>query len=744
LYERTAKSLQQTHAPGPGPDDENLVDLIELVRIFRRRAGLFIGSVLLLMTIATLVVINLTPRYTANTRVLIDPQRQEFIDIEAVITSLSDDAQTVESEIAVIESRGLVGAVVERLGLDELPEFNPMLAKRIEDESEPFFDWRRVLSASWFGAGSRKEKPAPPQPERERVLVIDTVLKALSLKQLGRSRVIEVSFTSKDAALSAGVANTLAELYIVAQLQSKFEGTRRATEWLKGRLRDLRTDVEVSERAVEDFRARSGLIEARDTDIITQQITELNSRLIVSQAEFEGVRARLEKVEELYESGEYKTILDLLGSEIIGPIRRREVELLQRFAELSTEYGPKHPVMQGVDEEKTALDQDVADEAERMINDIRNESAVALERVRSFERSLEKLKQDAAEANTTEVELRQLEREAEANRALFETFLVRLKETEQTGLENADARIISHADVPVGPSFPNRKMILAVALVGAMGVGLGLVFAAEVLETGFLSTDEIERYLSIPGIALVPRIKKPTPHPQDYVVDKPMSALAEAVRSLFTAILLRKRPGSSAISILFTSAVPNEGKTSIVASLARIIAMSGKRVLVIDCDIRRPQIHQLFGGNISPGITTFMRGSPEIDPLIQSDKDSSAKFITAGKTSIDPHELLRSERLRFLIEQMKERFDVILIDSPPVLPVADPKVLADIADGCILVVKWRSTRRGAVVKAVQQMEEANAEVLGAVLTQVDVRHHAKYGYGDSGYYTGNYKKYYID
>ncbi len=739
------EELRSGYYPGYEP---GLIDLAEFLRIFQRRAGLLFGTVCFLMVIATVAVFQLSPRYTAGTKVLLDPKKPQVVDIESVVSGLTYDPEMVESEIAVIQSRTLVGEVIDELELYRLPEFNPALRARIAAEQEPLVDWNKIVPREWLERVLPKKEEVRPDPQkqarRERTRVLNSVAAAIGVKPVGRSRVVDITFTSDDPELAAAVVNALARLYIVEQLKAKFEGTRQATEWLNDRLGDLRKQVEASEIIVESFRAESGLIQGRDTSIIAQQITELNTQLVMARSEYEGTRVQLKKIEELFEESGFSSILDLLGSETINRFRGKETELKRREAELLSEYGPKHPIIVNLRKEMQLLSQRMASEAKRVIEEMRSEVAVSLQRVLSYERSLDGLKREAAVLNSNEVELRQLEREAAANRAVFETFLNRFKETEQIGFEQPDARIVSKADIPTTPSFPNKRLLLAVAFIGSMGIGLGLVYVAEILETGFLSTDQIERELQTAGLGLVPRIKGARPTPQDFVLKKPLSAFAESMRSLFTAILLQRPQGGKGIAIMFTSAVPGEGKTSIVSSLARVIARSGRKVIVLDCDLRRPRIHKAYGAKKGGGLTDFITGAAGMENLIQKDTGSDAHFISAGHHTEDPQELLRAERMRYLVDRMKDHYDVVLLDAPPVLPVSDAKVLGAWADICVLVVKWRATRRAAARTALHQMEMAKANIGGIVLSQVNVRRNAKYGYGDSGYYYGDYKKYYSE
>lgn len=379
--------IRSGYYPGYEP---GLIDLAEFLRIFQRRAGLLFGTVCFLMAVATVAVFQLAPRYTASTKVLLDPDKQQVVDIESVVSALTFDNQMVESEIAVIQSRALIAEVIQELELYRRPEFNPAVRARLAAQQEPLIDWNKVVPRAWLERFLPKKQSVPVDPavqaQRERTRVINSVAGGISVKPVGRSRVVDVTFSSGDPALAAAVVNALARNYIVEQLKAKFEGTRQATEWLNDRLGDLRKQVEASEIMVERFRAESGLIEGRDTSIIAQQITELNTQLVMVRSEYEGTKAQLAKIEELFEESGFSSVLDLLGSETLDRFRSQETDLKRREAELLSEYGPKHPIIVNLREEMALLSNRMASEAKRVIDEMRSEVAVSLQRVLSYER----------------------------------------------------------------------------------------------------------------------------------------------------------------------------------------------------------------------------------------------------------------------------------------------------------------------------------------------------------------------
>lgn len=373
-------------------------------------------------------------------------------------------------------------------------------------------------------------------------------------------------------------------------------------------------------------------------------------------------------------------------------------------------------------------------------------------RVAALTANLEQLKDESAEQQQSRIELRELEREAESSRVLLETFLSRFKETSnQEDLQQADARIISAAQVPVEPSFPNKKLILAVALVLSLMVGLGLAFLLEALDNGYRTPEQLEKAQHIKGLGLVPKLtalKLKGQAPMQYVLKKPTSAYCEALRSVYTSLAYGQGGERKPKRLLVTSSLPAEGKSTFCMSLARLLARAGNnRVLLIEADLRRGKLHrELFGAKAEPArFIAYLSGeTPDWRDCVQIDPPSGLGVLAASGRIESPQTLLQSDNMQRLLAEAPQHYDVILVDSPPLLAVSDALVLSHHVDATLFVVKWESTAREAVKNALALLRKAQAPEGGAILTQVNIKRHAYYGYGDYASYYGRYGHYYTN
>ncbi len=720
------------------------VDLRELFRKIWRRKGLIFGTVTFLTVLAVIVLFQITPLYTSKTFVLIEPRESKIVDLEAVLSGLGGDTETIQSEIEVIRSRQLVGKMIERLKLGRLPEFNATLRpKGIIAEY--------LIPGEWLSAVLGDEVLSEEDLRaRERVKVVDTVVAQLGVSIKGRSRVIVIGFTSENPKLAAQAANSLADLYIVEQLEAKFEATQRATKWLSDRVSELRAKVKASERAVEAFRKKSGLLAGQSGTLTSQQVSELNTQLILARTAGAEADARLRQVRELVSStGGGETTAEVLDSLLIQRLREQEAVVERKAAELSEEYGRRHPKIINVRAEAQDIRTRIRTEVKKIVKGLENEVGIARARETSLRNSLEKLKGRLARSNRAEVQLRSLEREATAGRALLETFLARFKETkaqEDINIQQADARVISLAETPVEPSFPKKRLIVALVFVGSTFLGVLLAFVVEQLDKGFRSGEQIEKAIGVPVLGLVPLLRelsKTMTYPETYILDRPVSAFGESMRTLHTSLHVSDSDNPPK-KILITSALPKEGKTSIALSLTRLLAVAGHKVIAVDTDFRRPSVSERIGLQAEPGVVDLLSGEMTFEDVVQEDEASGARVIAAGKFSQDPPDLLGSIRMRRLLDELAQKFDYVILDSPPVLAVSDSRILSREVDVTVFVVRWADTRREVVVEGLKQILSSGGKLAGILLAQVDAKKHSQYGYGDSGYYYGRIKKYYVD
>ncbi len=687
------------------------LDLRDQLRLFWRQRWLIAGTIILSLALTVLALSQITPRYTASAQVMIDPRQANILDMEQVMAGLPSNTETVQSEIEVITSRNLASRVIEALHLKERADFNTAGA----DASS-----REVTNQ-----------------------LVQNYLDALDVRAAGRSRVINIAFTAQDPELAAQAANTVAELYLVEQLEAKFEATRRATLWLSTRLDELRIKAEAAELAVTRFKARlSGTAKAADDELLPR----LNADILTLTAELEDARKKLVQLQLLKERG--KT--DLNNTQLTSALQKIAVALEdteQEITDQSQELGPRHPKMIELNQRRSDLRSQYSNQLSTEIQTLQRTIRENEQKLVSLQADLARLSNDINDPNAAAVRLRTLERDAQATRALYETVLTRFKQTtEQQGLEQADARLISRADVPLTPSFPQNRLFLLLALLGGTALAVVLALAAEKLDSGFRSAEQLESWLGLPTLATLPSLRSlgvKTVAPEVYIAQKPTSSFAEAVRMLRTALQLAN-PDQPPRVLMVASALPGEGKTTTAMALARLASLSGERVIVVDADLRRPRIHQTLNVENSAGLVDLLTGQASIEQVLRvSEIDGkSVHYLTAGQATPQATELIRSPQMKRLVQSLAANFSLVILDGPPVLPVADAKVLSTLVDRILYVVRWHSTRREVAAQAVKQLREVGGNIAGVVLNGVDVRKQADYS--DSGYYYGRYRHYYAD
>ncbi|MBK1719637.1 GumC family protein [Thiocystis violacea] len=756
LYPAGQQRISQ-YQPPVADDEADLIDIKELLRTLWRRRGVIIGSVLFLTSLALLFTLQLTPRYTASALLTLQTRSEAVVDIQAVMSGLSADSSVIRTELDVISSRRLVGKLVDKLKLTQDPEFNPAL--REENPLALSLDPRTYLSQEWLialGLATEDEEILTEEERAalEQAAVVDNVTETLTVSNPKLSYTIQISFESENGKKAARLANTLAELYLTDQLEAKFEATQRATDWLSERIGDLKGRVVTADSAVQAFRERHAIVQSGNQGTVgEQQLAELNVQLITARTDLAEAEARYNQVKALADRrGNAASLGEVLKSPLIQKLGEQEAEVRRKQAEIAKRYGPRHPDTLSINSELADIRGKIAEEVNKVMESVGSDVRVARARVTTLAQSLEGLKSETQEVDKARVQLRELEREAESGRVLLETFLSRFKETSnQENLQQADVRIISNAETPAEASFPKKKLILAVALVLSLMVGLGLAFLLEALDHGYRALEHIQRAHKLAGLGMVPKLtslKLRGSKPFDYALKKPTSAYSESLRSVYTSLMFGHPGDSKPRSILVTSSLPGEGKTTFCLSLARLLARAGnQRILLIECDLRRANVGKAIvePDHSSPPLARYLaRDTPAWEDCLVTDKPSGLDMILAGGKSDNPQTLLQSERMRTLLSEASERYDLILLDAPPLLAVSDAIILSHLADVTLFVVKWESTAREAVANALDLLRKAGAPLSGVVLTQVDVKKHAYYGYGDYASYYGRYGDYYAN
>ena len=748
------------HSPeGSAASTGDELNLRELWRAIMRRKFVLLATILVITGATFAFISQQPPLYTAETLIQVQTRDAKVIQVDGVVEELVADPATMASEVALLSSPAFQRRIVEQLNLVEDPEFNGALREGADQPSIfELLNPMRYVPESWLAgiSGGAADEPAaaatpvvdPATMELNRV--VGAFSGRIELLQVGGSYIIALSALAEAPVKAATIANTMAEEYLVSQVEAKYQAAERAIEWLSKRIQELRGEVLEAEAKIVEYRSRNNLVNTDTSNPVTLQFFQLNSQLALAQAERAGAEARLSQARSMISAeGGVQAASQVLSSTLMTDLRAQELQLIRKISELSSDMGDRHPQMVTTRGELASVREKMQDEVQRIVSDLSNEVAVTRARERELQNNMSSLQGDAANLDMAEVELRDLTMEADANRQMFQTFLTRFHEiVEQQELQEPDARIMSPADVPTAPSHPQVMLVTIIGFAASLVLGVLLVFVVERWDSdyGFRSADEVQSALGLRALALVPDLSRRETNgasAEDYIVQKPNSAYAEALQRIRTSLFLTDGDHPPK-TVMVTSSVPLEGKSAIASSLARQSARSGLKVILIDADLRRPRLHEVLGMANQNGLSEVLTGRVSPEVAIKHDEKSGLDFLPAGVGVVSPPDLFRSSTMRILLEEMAAYYDLVILDTPPVAAVSDSLTLSGIVDKSLYVIRWEQTPRNVALAGIRQMFEAGADIAGIVLSRVDLKKHAKYGYADSGYYRGSYSKYYVN
>ena len=730
--------------------DNTELSLSSFLNVLEVRRKLIISVTFLISLLALLTIYQLVPRYTATNQLLIGINSAKVVDIEEVLSGGMKGDSAVIGEMEVIKSRELAHKIITHLHLDQYEEFNPKpKPPGFLDQFNP----KNWIPETWKESLGTKALDTRTETEKQESQLNNLTNKFLSkvtVSQVKRSQVINIAVETQDPKLAAIIANEVADQYIVGQLQAKFDATKKATDWLNDQLGDLKQKLENSERAVENYRKNHNLVEvSKGTGVTQQQLSEINSQLISARAQRAEAEAKYQQVESITRNGQdIDSVAEVLNSGLISSLRGQEAEVQRKYSEMLVEYGARHPKMIQMQAELADIKAKIDTEVKKIAAGLRHSLDVARARENSLASSLQQMESKTAGNSQAEVELRALEREATANKVLFETFLGRFKETASTqGIEQADARVISFAEVPLGASFPKKNLMITVSILGALFFAIFLAFVLEILNPGIRSPEQVSQLFNLTTLGIVPKTVNINIPVLQYLLEKPQSALAEALNTLRISLSLLN-PDSDVKSVLISSSLPSEGKSTLASLLSRHSAAAGKKVVLVDADLRRPTIAKMFDlDKKTLGLTDLlMNHTLTLTDVLVKDSATGLSLLTRGHAAfLNPSDLFASQRMKALLEQLKQEFDLVIVDSAPIMAVPDSRILAGLVDKILFVVNWDTTPKKVVATALHIFaKDGHNNLAGIVLQKVNLEQYGRYGYGDSGYYYsyGRYKQYY--
>jgi polysaccharide biosynthesis transport protein len=707
-----------TVAGGGGGEERKELSFPELVAALYRRRWLLLAGVTLGGLAGIGAVLAIPPVYTAQALVLLEPRAADASPAAGSSTmpgSAALDAGVVDSQTRILASRSLAREVIDRLGLAADPELtaDPGRLARLAD---------RLAGAA--------QAAAPTAPGAAKPDPVGRFLDRLSVRRDGKSYVIVVGYRSGEPGKAARVANTVAELYRSGQRAQKMAAALRAQNRLNEQRELARLALEEAEARLRAFRAATEAARGDGLGVKELELAELNRQLVLAAAERTARETRLVRLRE--EGGD-------AGADGASPVLQNlgalKAELLRKEAELASRYGDRHPKLQDLRAERAELDARIAEERRARLRDLDAEVAAARARERTLAAGLEALKGKALRQDEAARGAGELEREVELNRRLYEGLVERASAVADLALQHEpDARVISEAVPPATPAFPKPNLLVSLGATAGLTLALVLLYLLESRDRGLLDAADVQATLGLPALALVPELpaaKVGGAAPQDHALEKPRSRYAEALRDVLASLLPDAAGGGDGRGggggaargrvVLLTSALPDEGKSTLALSLGRLAASEGLRAIAVDLDLRRPSLHALAGLKPGPGVVELLRGEVGPEAVVQADPRSELRLLPASGRLGQPTRLLGPDRLGRLLDLLRTRFDLVILDAAPLAAVADARLLAPLADRTLLLVRHGATRGELCAAAAAGLRAAGPGIAGVVLTRVDPR-----------------------
>ena len=696
-------------APGISP--------VDVVRILWRRRWV-LSTVMVLGMSGAVAATALLPRvYAARATVLVEPRLEPSPDGSGAVVPILPDSATVDSLVQVLASRSMAREVIQALGLEQGLEL------------------RQVWPTGWLSRAFAAADEAVADNG-----MVERFLARLSISREGKSHVIAVTYASGDPERAAAIANVLAQRFVAGRAALRQAAGERAAGTLQARLDVLESKLDSSRATLDGARIRLGPATA-DATTLGGQLAQVRHELAEASAERSSLESRLARLRrQVRELGPEARVGDGAAT-LLGNLEVAKAVAQRREAEMAASFGDRHPKLVEARVELAELQAKIEREQQSVLDRHATETEAARARERSLAAVLADLERRAADGARALVELQVLEQQAEQDRRLYEAQLARIKGVSEPATPIADVRVISEAAAPAAAVFPQPPLMLTAGFAASLLIGLFAVYAAEQADRRLRTPAEVRGVLGLPTLGLIPelsrRASRRTPL-QDRPVLDPGSREAEAVRSLLAAVRVPE-----AQVLLLTSSVPGEGKSSLALALARMAAEEKLRTLLIDADLRRPSIAGMLGSPGGPGLAQLADGHVGLAQAIVRDLCSPLHVIPGSAVLGPPTGLLGEDGVPAVIAAARKAYDLIIVDTAPLLPVSDAMRLAPSADRVLFVLRWGHTAGPLAAHALEQLGPAREKVAGVALTRVDLARHRAWATGDSGIAYARYRSYYM-
>ena len=744
----------------PHSTDASFAELLAwVVGFLRRQWSILLSLVPLTIALAAVYLFTTPAMYTGQAKILIDPEKVQIFKTSIVGDSLADSSM-MDTEIEILKSENFALSVIKNLGLAQDPEFVGSGRGLIGSVHDFLFGSVRKL----FLHPTQLRSTDDPT-----LSVLQAFEGRLTASRVEDTSVIKVEFQSTDPDRAAQIANAVSDQFIVDQLDARYQTIGKATAWMLGRLNELRGQVSAADRAVIDYKAANKIVDTGGHVLNEQNLTQVNADLIKVRADVMESQARLNRLSQILDKAnldpaapEIGVVTDSLHNEIINKLREQYLQLAQHESIFSARYGHDHLAVVNIRTQMAEINRSIVDELKQIAQAYRSDYDIAKARENSLEHSLAATVAGSQTTSKAAIELRQLESAAQSYHALYDNLQERSTEAvQQQSLPLTNDRVITRATPPPAKSSPKTSKILAFATIAGLALGFGLAALREISDRVFRTTKQVEAELKTECLALVPLIKPDTEVPSasitstseiatcknipqnlglfGYIIRSPLTRFAEAIRAVKIGIDLSNVAKSNKV-VGLTSSLPNEGKSSIAASLAQLCASSGARVILVDCDLRQPTLSQDLTPNATTGLIEVISGSADLNETIWTDSSTGLLFlpVIAKSRLIHTPEIIASHAMKQLFDQLRERFDYVIVDLSPLAPVIDVRSTISLVDSYLFVIEWGKTKIGVVEEALSASRGVYDNLLGIVLNKVDVKRLSRYEVNGGDYYHDRY------
>ncbi|MFT5116981.1 MAG: succinoglycan biosynthesis transport protein ExoP [Kiritimatiellia bacterium] len=756
-----------------GLADDSAVDIMHYYRLMMRNLWKVMLFSAVLGGFSIFYSLSLTPIYFSKTTLLIESQQPNVIGFQDVYQVDTRSRTYLNTQLQILQSRAVAARVVDRLQLTKHPLFDTSGVKpgtnkfnidyvlnllntqpkgegderlnsvgtseiNVDNQSQSSSD--NITKDDLLEEVIITEEDIVASQEfenRTRKNVIEILMSSLVVYPMRGTKLVTIQFSAADAQLAADIANAFADVYIESHLEAKLEVTQKATTWLNDRLGDLRRDLRLSEQALQEYREREQLVDTGDIRSI--EVAELEQ---LTESLVQATRAKNDANALTKQISKGRLPLDRLlslpaisNNTVVQSLMESQIQAKRLVAELSKRYGEKHPKMLFAMSDVTQADEELRVQVNNISKGLEISYSAAQDSERALRQQIANVKNRLQKVSRKEFSLRELEREVEANRQVYEVFLNRGKETSETAnLKSVYARVIDMALPADHPSKPEKKKIVMVAVLFSAMFAAGVVLLLDWLDNTIKTPEDVEERLRVPLLGHLPLDKKnKNDTPFLGFLDEENWHFSEAARTIRTSFILSGLDKPAKVTVV-TSSVPNEGKSTVSLCIAHSLGQMEK-VLLIDADMRRPSIGKALDISLlTPGLSNLIAGTANLEECITCLPKSEVHVITAGVVLGNPLDLIAGERFSKVLDMLKEKYDRIIIDSAPIQAVSDSIVIATHADALIYVVKSDSSSTPVIKRGLRRLSETNARFSGVVLNQVDIEKIKKQSGNESDYY----------